>query len=182
MTLIVWVSEGTWVQKPKAEQCGAVGWGQCSGPCWYDDDTVDGSVCDSVDGSVDGTVDDTVDMMTLMPSLLIWSPCKEDTAQDSWCGSIYKQNSESCLNIIIFSCNSLDNCQKNLLALEDNKKHNYRTHHQHIFVVESFVEKIPHYNLTGAVLLWEGTAAAGGRSWGTKKLALKKSAKMNKVE
>ena len=40
--------------------------------------------------------------------------------------------------------------------------------------LRSVLEKIPHYNLTGAVLLWEGTAAARSWSWGAKKLALKK--------
>ena len=49
---------------------------------------------------------------------------------------------------------------------------------QHICVCQSslrsVLEKIPHYNLTGAVLLWEGTAAARSWSWGAKKLALKK--------
>ena len=47
---------------------------------------------------------------------------------------------------------------------------------QHISVPSqsSFWEKILRCDLAGSVLLWEGAAAAGGRSWGAKKLALKK--------
>ena len=40
---------------------------------------------------------------------------------------------------------------------------------QHIFVPSQ-----SSFDLAGSVLLWEGAAAAGGRSWGAKKLALKK--------